>query len=121
MKIYVSCTANLGDFFNSFPVISGLSKTFNEKVDLIIRPEMRKFVGIKELISHQDIIQEVNFYDDLILYNTNYINLSSWTREDKNDPNRPIETCRYPRRFGGDPLVGDVRVVPVPPVDAVTA
>ena len=48
-----------------------------------------------ELISYQDCICDVNFYDDLILYNTKFINLSSWTRTDKNSQQRPTETCRY--------------------------
>ena len=95
MKIFVSCTANLGDFFNSFPVISGLSKTFNRKIDLIIRPELRKFPGVKELISHQNFINSVEFYDDEILYNAEILNLSSWTRSDRNSLDRPMETCRY--------------------------
>ena len=95
MKIYVSCTANLGDFFNSFPVISGISKAVGQKIHLLIRPEMRKFVGIKELISYQSFIESVDFYDDVILYNTPVLDLSSWTRTDRNSINRPIETCRY--------------------------
>ena len=60
MKIYVSCTANLGDFFNSFPVISGISKSVGQKIHLLIRPEMRKFVGIKELISYQAFVESVD-------------------------------------------------------------
>ena len=95
MKIYVSCTANLGDFFNSFPVISGISKAVGQKIHLLIRPEMRKFVGIKELISYQAFVERVDFYDDVILYNTPVLDLSSWTRTDRNSINRPIETCRY--------------------------
>jgi hypothetical protein len=56
---------------------------------------MRKFKGIKEFLMYQGIFKDIHFDDELFLYQTNVIMLSSWTREDKNDPNRPIETCRY--------------------------
>jgi hypothetical protein len=93
MKIRIQCTANLGDFMNGIPVISGLVNSYG-KVDFVIRSDMRKFNGIKDFLMYQDLFTDVNFEDDVILYG-DYIDLSSWTREDKNDPNRPIETCRY--------------------------
>jgi len=93
MKIYLSSTANLGDFINALPVLSGFVKSYH-KIDFIIRHEMRKFTGIKEFLMYQDLFTDVNFDDDVILYG-DYINLSSWTREDKSNKNRPIETCRY--------------------------
>jgi hypothetical protein len=94
MLIHISCTANLGDFANALPVISGLSLSDGGRpVDLVIRGEMKKFVGIKELLLQQPCINSVEF-DDEVFFN-GAINLSSWTRMDQNDPNRPIETCRY--------------------------
>ena len=93
MLIQISCTANLGDFSNALPVISGISKYINDPVDLIIRGEMRKFVGIKELLLYQPCIKSVEF-DDEVFFN-GAMNLSSWTRMDQEDKNRPIETCRY--------------------------
>ena len=93
MKVRIECTANLGDFMNGMPVISGLVNSYG-KVDMIIRSEMKKFNGIKEFLLYQDLFTDVNFDDDIIPYG-NYVNLSSWTREDRSDPNRPIETCRY--------------------------
>jgi len=93
MKIRIECTANLGDFMNGMPVISGIVNSHG-KVDLVIRNEMRKFTGITEFLMYQDLFTDVSFDDDVILYG-DYVNLSSWTREDKNDPNRPVETCRY--------------------------
>lgn len=93
MKVYLNCTANLGDFVQSLPVLSGLAKKFG-KTDFIIRHEMRKFKGIIEFLMYQDIFNSVSFDDEVFLYGEILI-LSSWTREDKNDPNRPIETCRY--------------------------
>jgi len=94
MKIHLYCTANLGDFMSALPVLSGISKHTNENIDFIIRPEMKKFNGIKEFLMHQGIFSSVNYSDDLFVYGT-VLNLSSWTREEKNNPNRPIETCRY--------------------------
>jgi hypothetical protein len=94
MKINIDCTANLGDFANALPVISGISKYKNEKIHLIIRPEMRKFNGIKELLKYQPMIEDVDFSDDLLVFG-NVMNLSSWTRMDQEDENRPVETCRY--------------------------
>lgn len=93
MKIYLNCTANLGDFVQALPVLSGLKKSGYAPIDFIIRHEMRKFKGIKEFLMYQDIFNSVEFDDEVFMSGVTI--LSSWTREDKNDPNRPIETCRY--------------------------
>jgi hypothetical protein len=93
MKIYLNGTANLGDFLNGLPVLSGISKSYG-KFDLIIKHEMRKFNGIKEFLVYQDIFSSVEFDDDLFF--TGATHMSSWPiREDKNNLWRPIETCRY--------------------------
>lgn len=93
MKVYLNCTSNLGDFLNAMPVLSGLSKEIG-KFDFIIKGEMRKFNGLKEFLMYQDLFSSVEFDDEIFLYG-DFIQLSSWTREDKEDANRPIETCRY--------------------------
>lgn len=95
MLIRISCTANLGDFANALPVISGLSlyHEHGRPVDLIIRNEMRKFVGIKELLLQQPCINSVEFDDEVFFFGGT--ELSSWTRMDQGEPNRPVETCRY--------------------------
>ena len=94
MKIYLNGTANLGDFLNGLPVLSGISKLYG-KFDLIIKHEMRKFSGIKEFLMYQDLFTSVEFDDDIFMYG-DIIQLSSWpSREDKEDENRPIESCRY--------------------------
>ena len=94
MKIYLTGTANLGDFLNAMPVLSGMSKQYG-KINLIIRNGMRKFKGIKEFLLYQDLFSDVSFDDEVFLYG-DLVQLSSWPmREDKNDVNRPIETCRY--------------------------
>lgn len=94
MKIFLSGTSNLGDFLNGMPVLSGIQKSYGN-IDLIIRPEMAKFKGIKQFLAHQDLFSDVNFANEVFVYG-NITHMSSWPiREDKNDPNRPIETCRY--------------------------
>jgi hypothetical protein len=94
MKIYVTGTSNLGDFLNAMPVLSGVSKDV-AKFDLVIKTEMRKFNGIIEFLMYQDLFTSVAFDDELFMYG-DIIQLSSWPiREDKEDENRPIETCRY--------------------------
>lgn len=94
MKIQIDCTANLGDFCNALPVISGISKYVNEKIDIVIRPEMRKFNGIKEFLLYQPMFNSVEFADEVFTYG-DIMKLSSWTRMDQENENRPIETCRY--------------------------
>ena len=94
MKVYLNSTSNLGDFLNAIPVLSGFVKKY-DKVEFIIRGEMKKFNGIREFLMYQDLFTDVIFDDEIFMYNVDCIMLSSWTREDKNSPIRPIETCRY--------------------------
>ena len=94
MKIILSGTSCLGDFLNAMPVLSGVSKKYG-KYEFYIRKELRQFKGIKEFLMYQDLFTSVFFEDEVFLYG-DIIQLSSWPmREDKNNPNRPIETCRY--------------------------
>jgi len=94
MRIYLNGTANLGDFLNGLPVMSGISKAYG-KFELTIKHEMKKFKGIKEFLMYQDLFTDVNFDDEVFMYGE-LIKMSSWPiREDKNNPDRPIETCRY--------------------------
>ena len=93
MKIYLNSTANLGDFLNAMPVLSGIYKS-NGKFDFVLRGEMKKFNGIKEFLMYQDLFSSVEFDNDVFLYG-GVIGLSSWTREDRSNNHRPIETCRY--------------------------
>jgi hypothetical protein len=93
MKLYLNCTANLGDFLNVMPVLSGIYKSYG-KIDFTIRADMKKFKGLKEFLMYQGIFSDVNFDDEVFMYGE-VKTISSWTREDRNDENRPIETCRY--------------------------
>lgn len=94
MKVHLNCTANLGDFMNAMPVISGIVKKYG-KIEFIIRGEMKKFNGIRDFLMYQDLFTDVVFDDEIFMYNAKCVILSSWTREDRNSPIRPIETCRY--------------------------
>lgn len=93
MRLYLNSTPNLGDFVQVLPVLSGIVKKYG-KIDFIVRHEMKKFKGLKEFLMYQDLFTDVNFDSDVFVYGQIMV-ISSWTREDKNDPNRPIETCRY--------------------------
>jgi hypothetical protein len=94
MRVQINCTANLGDFMNAIPVLSGLAKYNKEPISLIIKGEMRKFNDIKEFLMYQDIFKSVEFDDEIFSYGE-LIQLSSWTRMDRNSDSRPVETCRY--------------------------
>jgi hypothetical protein len=94
MRIYLNGTANFGDFLNGLPVMSGISKEYG-KYSLTIKKEMRKFKGLVEFLMYQDLFTDVMFDDEVFMYG-DIMQMSSWPiREDKNNPNRPIETCRY--------------------------
>jgi hypothetical protein len=95
VKVSIRHTINLGDFLNAFPVLSGISKHTNEKIDLVVCGDMKRFNGFKEFIEYQDCINSVMFDDEYIIINYAGMQLSSITRENKNDNNRPTETCRY--------------------------
>lgn len=92
MNIYLNCTANLGDFLNAMPVLSGLSK--NYQLNLIVRNETKKFRDFLEFLFFQNIFHDID-YDSNVTITNDYVFLSSWTRMDQTNPNRPIETCRY--------------------------
>jgi hypothetical protein len=100
MKIFLNSTANLGDFLNGVPVVSGIKQSLGlEQLTLIVKKEMIKFKGLKEFLLYQkNICDEVYFDDEIFMYGDIKI-LSSWYREDKNNPNRPTETCRYENFF----------------------
>lgn len=122
MKIYLSCTANLGDFVNSFPVLSGLKKQYGQ-LDFVILDEMKKFKGIKEFLLYQDLFSDVSFDTEKSV--ENYIHLRTWSnnwdRQDQTNADRPIETCRYQNwlmdHYRLDFEVDDDFVLQVPDLD----
>jgi hypothetical protein len=106
--VFASGTGNLGDFLNGLPVLSGLNKKIG-KYTLMIREQMRKFKGIQEFLMYQDIFEDVVFFDEEVHRNIQCYVFASWNpyvplRKDRNNPNRPTETCLYEnflKQFGG--------------------
>lgn len=95
-------TSNLGDFFNSLPVLSGISKKYGKYI-LVIQNDMVRFNGIIELLKAQDIFLDVFFENNFNNLNGDIIvPFNSWVREEQTFPIRPIETCRYEIRFKED-------------------
>lgn len=95
-------TSNLGDFFNSLPVLSGISKTYGKYI-LVIQNDMERFNGIIELLKFQDIFLDVVFEKDFNNITRDIVvPFNSWVREEQTSPIRPVETCRYEIRFKED-------------------
>jgi hypothetical protein len=110
-------TANLGDFANSLPVLSGLYKNYG-KISLIIQDEMLKFNGIKEFLLAQEMFDVVAFKSEVQSVTGNVFAFNSWVQEKKLNDIRPIETCRYEilfkERYGFDFETDDNFVLNVP-------
>ena len=71
MRIHLASTANLGDFLNALPVLSGIHRGWG-KFEFVIKSEMKKFNGIKEFLMYQDLFTDVLFEDEAIFIgNTN--------------------------------------------------
>lgn len=95
MQIFFRDPPNLGDFLNVIPVLSGIYKSTGEQIEFVLRQDMKKFNGIKEFLKYQDMFSDVLFDDEIFSFGDPPVMMSSWTREDKKNPLRPIETCRY--------------------------
>jgi hypothetical protein len=93
MKIYVHPIMNLGDFLNAMPVLSGLRRRYG-RIQLFVRNEMARFNGFKSFLMYQGLFESV-FFDNENQVPADVLLMNSITREDRSDPNRPIETCRY--------------------------
>jgi hypothetical protein len=91
MNFYLNCTSNLGDFVNSLPVLAGLAKI--EPINLVVQKNCRKFKGFREFLLFQEMFSSVRFDDEPMQHV--YLPFSSWTREHRGNPMRPVETCRY--------------------------
>ena len=75
IKVFSPRIQNLGDFIHCLPTLSGLYKTFGEKISLGICDRMQRFRGIKELLSYQEMFCEVKFMheENLNLSTNQYI------------------------------------------------
>ena len=76
-------TANLGDFANSLPVLSGLYKKYG-KISLIIQDEMMKFNGIKEFLLAQEMFDIVAFQSEIQSVSGNVFAFNSGYANDLN-------------------------------------
>jgi len=87
-------TANLGDFCNCLPVLSGIYKKYG-KISLIIQNDMQKFNGIKEFLLAQEMFNVVAFEYEVSKITGEILPFNSWVPDIKINDIRPIETCRY--------------------------
>lgn len=91
---YLHSIGNLGDFLNCMPVMSGLSKQYG-MLDFVVTHKLRQFKGFHELMLSQGIFNTVSF-DDEVTPDPGSIIINPWNaREDKTNPDRPLETCRF--------------------------
>ncbi len=98
IKLYCPITHNWGDFLNTFPVMAGLSKSFNDKIKLVVSDKMQQINGFKEFMMYQGIFTDVNYRCEIIGMEENqYIHMVYSQEEYRHltvRPNRPIETTR---------------------------
>jgi hypothetical protein len=100
ITLYASTgTTNMGDFLNCLPVLSGISKIYG-KIDLIIKDEMKKFNGFRDLLSYQEMFNTVKFESEISpLLPLECIPFNSWINDFSFDGVNPIETTRYEKYF----------------------
>lgn len=96
MIIYMSHTDSLGDFLSGLPVMKGIHDAYG-KFDLVIKREMGKFKGIKELLQYQNIFSSVDFDNEVFIAgDILHMYIPSHTyREDTTSDIRPAEVCRF--------------------------
>lgn len=74
--------------------MSGLKNRFGKQV-FCVTHKLKQFNGIKDFLKYQDLFSDVVFDDEVSVPQTSII-INPWNaREDKGDPNRPLETCRF--------------------------
>lgn len=90
-------TANMGDFLNCLPVLSGIYNSYG-KIDLIIQNDMKKFNGFRDLLCYQEMFNSVKFESE-ITNPVKCIPFNSWVDDFSFDGVNPIETSRYEKAF----------------------
>lgn len=74
--------------------MSGLHKAYG-KQDFIVTHKLKQFNGAKKFLEYQDLFSNVLFDDEVSVPKEAMI-VNPWgAREVKNNPNRPLETCRF--------------------------
>lgn len=65
MHVSIVAGSHLGDFFNIFPVVSGIHKMYNEKLDFTIPVDFNdKFPTLREFLEHQPMFNSVAFSNE---------------------------------------------------------
>lgn len=117
---YLHSIGNLGDFLNCLPVMSGLKNKFGKQT-FIVTHKLKQFKGFKEFMMYQDLFEDVLFDDEVSVPQQSLI-INPWNaREDKQNPSRPLETCRFQNNlldhYNVDVEVDDEFVIKFPYMD----
>ena len=86
--------ANLGDFANCLPVLSGLYKQLNDRFHFVICDRLQRFKGIRELLLCQHMFEEVSFVSEG-KFDPNNCLLIDDTGHFENTGNVPMVTTSY--------------------------
>lgn len=96
-KVWSPQIINLGDFFNIFPVLSGIAKA-TEPLKLVVPPNFRQFNGFREFLEFQPFVHELFFQDEIMNMDQSSYMIVTYSPEEYKSlvkrPNRPIETMR---------------------------
>jgi hypothetical protein len=95
LLLYVDREDSLGDFLNTYPVLSGLYNSYG-KYNLVIKSALRRFNGIRELLMYQGIFENVAFDDELTMF-TNVIILhkDDCDLSGKTNEHQPTDVYKY--------------------------
>lgn len=99
LNVYVPRTLNFGDFLNAMPVLSGLSKSLNQKIKLVVPNSMKQIKGFRNFMEYQGFFSDVYFREECFnMDEQSYliVTYSDYEYKDLTErPNRPIETMRH--------------------------
>lgn len=99
LKVYVPRTYNFGDFLNVMPVLSGLHKSLNQKIKLVVPNSMKQIKGFRYFMEYQGFFSDVHFKEEILNMDEPSYIIITYSDYDYKDlterPNRPIETMRH--------------------------
>lgn len=117
-KIYMVWSGNVGDTLNVMPLLSGLYKSTDKKIELVVNNKMKMFVGFREFMEYQECISNLYFADEVNI--SEYYHLSL-VNNFTSHLNRPWETVRleewYTNSLRTTVKVDDEFVLSVPLID----
>lgn len=91
MNIFLPQSGNLGDTCNILPVLSGIYKYTEQKINLVVRSKMKNFKGFKKLMESQECINSLKFEPVITRNHIGLYLVNEFTKS----LNRPWETVRY--------------------------